>query len=413
MFHNLSESSMEPNVAILTTSYLPKIGGLVTYAQNVAKAIVSMGGTVTIYCATSGHIGESDNGENAEVKVQGSNALDIPALLRPIRPFAIVSRLRRQLEMNLLALRQSDLIVVRHVYYAWALSSFPDLIQRSVLLVPSLDGRLIEMNSNKRFWLRRMYNKMIALQVEHIERSALKKFRLATLSKSKRDEIIDAYGVPEKKIAVIPPGVDLNRFWFANIDAKNMSRRNLGADDDMDKFLILVVARLYAEKNIDNLIRAIAVLGDPNATVWVIGDGPLRGDLVELSRKLGVRVRFWGIRRDVDEFFRAADVTVLPSYYEGFGHVFLESLASGTPIIGVKNDPPGVITATEEIVRDGYNGWIAANPSAEGLASCLRLAREQISDSMRAACRSDAEARFSWTNHVRMLMEQRDSVMTQ
>jgi len=101
--------------------------------------------------------------------------------------------------------------------------------------------------------------------------------------------------------------------------------------------LVVTVARLEAEKGINDLLDAVSqVLASPAAadTHFVtVGDGAQKSALLERSRRLGIesRVRFVGFRTDATDFIAAADLFVLPSPAEAFGLVLLEAMALAKP----------------------------------------------------------------------------------
>jgi len=151
------------------------------------------------------------------------------------------------------------------------------------------------------------------------------------------------------------------------------------------------VGRLSPEKNVDGLIVALASLKDMQ-TSWrlrVVGDGPQRGALEDLSRRLGIenRVTFPGPYRDQAELREIAaktDLFVLPSKTEGFGLVLLEAAAMCRPSLVT---PVG---AAGELVVDGRTGFVAADSTPEALAAALRRAfaeRDRLPEMGRAARR--------------------------
>lgn len=112
-------------------------------------------------------------------------------------------------------------------------------------------------------------------------------------------------------------------------------RRNLGSREG--DLLILSLSRLAADKGIEYLIEAAAMLPRTGSRFQVIiaGDGPMRGQLEQFSRDLGVadRIRFLGFREDCADLLAACDMVVLPSLREGLSMTLLEAMAAGKPII--------------------------------------------------------------------------------
>jgi glycosyltransferase involved in cell wall biosynthesis len=102
-------------------------------------------------------------------------------------------------------------------------------------------------------------------------------------------------------------------------------------------FTLVSVGRLVRAKNFDMLIRAVAVarVAVPDLDLWIVGGGAEGPVLRELCAELNLAsvVRFWGERRDVGSWLRAADVFVLSSTSEGLPISVLEAMAAGLPAI--------------------------------------------------------------------------------
>ncbi|MFD7658032.1 glycosyltransferase [Actinosynnema sp. NPDC059797] len=128
----------------------------------------------------------------------------------------------------------------------------------------------------------------------------------------------------------------------------------------------LCPARLEPQKRHDVLLEAWARL-DPDAVLWLAGDGSCRDVLEKLAADLGVtdRVRFLGNRCDVPDLLAAADVTVLTSDWEGMPLAVLESLAAGRPVVAT--DVDGVRQALA-----GGGGVVVPPRDPEATAAALR-----------------------------------------
>jgi glycosyltransferase involved in cell wall biosynthesis len=107
--------------------------------------------------------------------------------------------------------------------------------------------------------------------------------------------------------------------------------------------LILALGRLHANKAFDVLLRALARV--PEAYLWIAGEGPLRGELLALAERLGVkpRLRILGWRDDVASLYAAADMVVCPSRIEPLGNVVIESWAQSVPVIAADSAGPGAL----------------------------------------------------------------------
>jgi hypothetical protein len=132
--------------------------------------------------------------------------------------------------------------------------------------------------------------------------------------------------------------------------------------------VILALSRLHKKKGLDTLLHAAKLV--PDAVFWLAGEGPLRGDLEKLCRKLGLesRVRFLGWRTDRGALLRAANVCVLPSRYEPFGTVILEAWAAGTPLVAAKSAGPAAH------IEDGQNGLLVPIDDSDALGKALARA---------------------------------------
>jgi len=153
------------------------------------------------------------------------------------------------------------------------------------------------------------------------------------LTPQEREDHLKLRIAPERKFTVIHSGVDLRKFRADGYDQAD-AKRTLGIEPATT--VIGTAGRLTAIKGQDVLIRVVAELiraGDDVALV-LLGEGELRGELEELTRRLGIgdRVRFLGWRSDVAGIMAAFDIFCLPSLNEGMGKVLVEAMAMAKPI---------------------------------------------------------------------------------
>ena len=145
-------------------------------------------------------------------------------------------------------------------------------------------------------------------------------------------ERLVAWGVPSRKVVVIPNGVDFEAVAF-DPEARLAARAELGLPEDA--FVVGVLGRLDPVKRFDVLLRAVTPLLGPNARLLVVGDGPMRAELMEYARRCDIDryVVFAGERSSIGPPLAAMDVLAAPSASETFGLPVVEALGSGLPVL--------------------------------------------------------------------------------
>jgi D-inositol-3-phosphate glycosyltransferase len=192
--------------------------------------------------------------------------------------------------------------------------------------------------------------------------------RIVAANVVERAELLRDYGASESRIATIPCGVDTDLFVPSDRAA---ARARLGLDE---RPMLLWVGRVAPIKGLDTLLDAVARLraaGRPARLLIVGGDAdePMSEHEVSLRRRierldLADSVSFVGPQPQsvLPVYYAAADVTVLPSYYESFGMVALEAMACGSPVIASRVG--GLVTT----VRDGVTGFLVPDGDVDAVA---------------------------------------------
>ncbi len=219
------------------------------------------------------------------------------------------------------------------------------------------------------------------------------------LSKARQAEIADYYGNwMLQRSHVIPPGADLLRFHPAE------------SEPEAGILRVVSVCRLVQDKNLQQVIRAVALLRRNGHDVQyrIAGEGPYACALQDLTDSLGLNqhVKFIGKCEQVEDLYRWGDVFALPSVYEGFGNVYPEALASGLPCIALRPKAGKYLVATDEIIDHGQTGLLLEDDRPESLADALKLFSEDrgLLRAMKKNARSTAEQRYSWRRCVEALM---------
>ena len=213
------------------------------------------------------------------------------------------------------------------------------------------------------------------------------------VSKSTADFVIQAREVQPAKVKVVYLGVPLEEFSRPrSADEIALARRELGiAPGQLAQFAVGSVTRLHESKGNSYLIDAAArvVRERPAARFFLVGEGPLLGDLQSQASALGLgdRVVFAGFHRDVARTLSAFDLVVFPSLWEGTPLTVFETLAMGKPVVAT--DADGLL----DVLTDGRDAMIVPKRNADRLAAAIvRLmddpaARERLGNAARVTGR--------------------------
>lgn len=207
---------------------------------------------------------------------------------------------------------------------------------------------------------------------------------------AQRSYLVDHLGHPAEKVEIIHNGVDPAVF---------APRAAAGVELPPGARTIGVVAVLREEKDHRTLLRAVRMVVDeiPEAHLLVVGDGPLRGELEALARRLGIagNVTFAGSRPDVAALLPALDVAVLSSTTECFPMAVLEAMASGVPVVGT------AVGGVPEMIEDGATGYLVPPRQPRAMADALvKVLRDPARDAMGRAARDRVRAEFTLDRSV-------------
>lgn len=382
--------------------FYPSTGGIQNYLYYASKALLKMGHEPTILCSQhQPDLPEREIYDNIEVVRHPYYRLPrIP--FATINPIYYVKKLQKFLENNP---ADCDVIWSRYFYEAYA-SGKAFRGEIPVIFIPAVIATsLTRVAVSNATLITKVYAKSVYPQHHYMEKKAIKMCdKVVVLSQSKMREIRDFYNLDEEKFAVIPPGVDLEVFRPSRKDETLLKELSLVQDSK----IVLTVGRLRHEKNLEMLIRAFGKLDTKGTFLVVVGDGPEKPYLERLVERLDLmnRTKFVGARKDVERFYSIADVFVLPSRYEGFGHVFLEAMASGVPCIGLRSDYPNVITACDEIIRDGETGYLAGPYSVDDLAEKVAtvISDAHLRSKLGREARRVCETEYTWEKTVQALL---------
>ncbi len=222
--------------------------------------------------------------------------------------------------------------------------------------------------------------------------------RVLVTTEQERADVVALFGVTRDRISIVPGGVDLAHF---HIERRSSARAAL--DLPQSGRLAFAVGRFVAVKGFPLLLDAFAqqwvndnqfliIAGENDSTVRLVKDLQRVAEQKGVARHVSLPGRIE--HEQLPQWYNAADCVVVPSYYESFGLVALESLACGTPVISARTG------GMADYVRHGSNGMLFDPGCSEQLASCLSAMAEQH------YCRTELRGSvvsYAWSNGARRL----------
>ena len=138
------------------------------------------------------------------------------------------------------------------------------------------------------------------------------------------------------------------------------------AELQTNRFVVVMVAGFRAQKDQDTLVRAMALLPPKQYELWLVGDGVRKESVECLVLSVGVKdnVKFLGLRTDVPNILKTADVVVMSTHYEGLALSNIEGMAAGKPFVA--SDVQGIHEVTA-----GY-GLLFPHEDAEALSETIQ-----------------------------------------
>ena len=351
-------SGKAQKIGLVAPYFPPHIGGANIYCHELAKALAEKGREVHVF---------------AHRNAQGAGGYTLHPILKLDldEDLAQLARFDMDVWHSLfffyapLALSQRNVFITGHGddFYSFrirrTLPARAFVRQHLLWRLPQAAQRPIErwLQSAELRMNRRLYRRAVQRARHLIAVSTFSKKRLCTL-----------FPEASEKTSVIPPGV-ATRFFD-------------GSEVPREKHLFLTVTRLDETdriKNVHGVIQALAELKDTYDFRYRVIAGAVTGgyrrelEQMIVEKGLSQKVSIEG-RKTEDELadcYARADLFILASYaesrnFEGFGIVFLEANAAGTPVLTTREG--GMV----DYVREGVNGYFSENPSAAGLKAAIR-----------------------------------------
>ncbi|MBY8989920.1 MAG: glycosyltransferase [Candidatus Lokiarchaeota archaeon] len=199
-------------------------------------------------------------------------------------------------------------------------------------------------------------------------------------------------GVPQKKIRITPPGIDLD------IKPSDRNIRNMFGIKENEK-IILFVGLHNNRKGIDLIIKTANLIKNENVRFILVGDGPERNRAIQLVKDLNLNDKFvfTGSRLDVHNFYNEADILFFPSRGEGLAGVLMEAMIYQVPIVTSN------IAGTKDLVSHMNNGLMCEVENFNCYAKCIKrlLDNHDLSSKFKENGLKMIKNHYLWENNIR------------
>ncbi|MEM2927109.1 MAG: glycosyltransferase family 4 protein [Candidatus Bathyarchaeia archaeon] len=335
------------------------VGGLGTYAENMARAFVEIGHDVSVFTLNPGNLPTREILRGVEVHrpliADASNIFPL-FVTEDLKRWGTSIKFFNDIFLyNILSATKFINDLVRKQGYDFNIVAVHDWLSATAGIIIKNELKMpLAFHIHSTEWGRSGDGSEV---VRHLESTTAEiSDRVITVSYAMRDDLV-RHGWPEGKISVVWNGVNPQVYSPERVSPEKVVaiRARYGIKDD--EFLIFFIGRLTWVKGIRNLIQAMPlILKDfPKAKLVIVGRGEEQRDLMELAERSGVAdhvvCRFEFIPEEERiQHYAAADVCVFPSLYEPFGIVSLEAMAMEKPVVvGAR----GVVGFAEQVVNSG------------------------------------------------------------
>ena len=364
----------------VTQDFPPDIGGIQTYSWEVAHRLADRVAHLTVMASDRPEAASVDRAASFPiVRLPGRSDL-LPLFLLPTLP----TRARRM---------QADVALHAQWQTVGASVLARALLGRPRRIVCAAHGRELLFNPATGY-------PGLGAAYDRLRQTLLHQVDVFLPVSHYTADLLHERGVPPGRTHVVPNGTDPD--CFRPHDDTSL-RQRLGL---ADRSLLLTVGRLVRRKGIDTVLRALPTVIQtcPDVAYVIAGTGPDRARLERIATCLGVRerVRFVG---DIDHnrlplYYSAADLFVMPARQdppdvEGFGLVFLEANACGTPVVGTCSG------GIPDAVQDGETGLLIPPDAPDALAEATLyvLTTSGVAETLGRQGRRRAVQEASW-DHI-------------
>jgi len=245
------------------------------------------------------------------------------------------------------------------------------------------------------------------LALHYLEHEIFQKNRskfIMTNSKLVKEHIIEYYNVPSEKIHVIYNGIDTVRF---NPEVKEKYRAVVRVKHGIrdDELLLFFASNDFKLKRLRLILNAMLLLGKRNIKLMVAGNDNKK-PYVKWAATHGLEKQliFLDHRKDMEQYYAACDVFVLPTLYDACANVCMESMACGVPVITTKTN------GACELIENGHNGYVLETQNAEELAHRIESLEASTEISRMGHNGAVTARRFTMKKHIAEVLNLYDMV---
>ncbi len=213
-------------------------------------------------------------------------------------------------------------------------------------------------------------------------------------AEQEKDEILSIY--PDVKVEIIPNGIEYDKFQISNtLSKREYSKKFIHQDIEPNK-IVVSMGRLQKKKGFDILIDSFfeTLKSFPNSVLLIAGadegeEQNLKNQIKNLNLENNIFLTGAISGQDKIDFLANADLFCLPSHNENFGNVYVESLATGTPIVASK------MTPWSEVEDYDCGKWV--KNSIEETSKAMNVVLEKDREIMRINSKKLAY-KYDWKN---------------
>jgi len=259
----------------------------------------------------------------------------------------------------------------------------PDLVHASLTLSP-LDFRLPDLCQQIQVPLLATFHPPFDSKIRSLSAStqqltyqlyapSLARFDKVIVFSEIQADVLNKLGVKEKRIEIIPNGVDTS-LWTPKAEKSIESEERKVQKKLGNKRVFLYMGRIATEKNVEALLKAWKQINTNGCQLVLVGDGPLRPTLENNFLSTDeCAIRWWGYEADLKTrlaLLRCTEVFILPSLVEGLSIALLEAMATGTACIATDAGADG------EVLKDGAGITLSTESVTSQLKTLLPVLRE-------------------------------------